>query len=45
MLSAHGSFSASRQRRAGVAVWAVVVLVVGALAAGFLLGLATARFH
>jgi hypothetical protein len=38
MLSAHGSGA-----RRGVAVWAVVVLVVGALVAGFLLGLATAR--
>jgi serine/threonine-protein kinase len=38
MLSAHG------QRR-GVAPWAVVVLVIGALLAGFLLGLATSRLH
>ena len=38
MLSAHGAAS-----RRGVAPWAVVVLVVGALFAGFLLGLATAR--
>lgn len=36
MLRAHGA-------RKGVAVWAVVVLVLGALVAGFLLGLATAR--
>ncbi len=35
-------FSAPSGRR-GVAPWAVVVLVVGALLAGFLLGLATAR--
>jgi serine/threonine-protein kinase len=39
MLSAHGA------GRRGVAVWAVVVLVIGALFAGFLLGLATARLR
>ena len=38
MLSAHGAVGAR-----GVAVWAVVVLVVGSLVAGFALGLATAR--
>ena len=38
MLMAQGS-------RKGIAVWAVVVLVLGALVAGFLLGLATARLH
>ncbi|MCW5837364.1 MAG: hypothetical protein KIS78_33525, partial [Labilithrix sp.] len=38
MLSARGAGG-----RRGVAPWAVVVLVVGALFAGFLLGLATAR--
>ncbi|MFO0741102.1 MAG: protein kinase [Labilithrix sp.] len=38
MLRAHVS-------RKGVAVWAVVVLVLGALIAGFLLGLATSRLH
>ncbi|MBX3231911.1 MAG: serine/threonine protein kinase [Labilithrix sp.] len=38
MLMAHGA-------RRGVAAWAVVVLVLGALVAGFLLGLATARLH
>jgi len=38
MFSAHGAPS-----RRGVAPWAVVLLVVGALFAGFLLGLATAR--
>lgn len=38
MLSAHGTVV-----RRGVATWVVVVLVVGALVAGFLLGLATAR--
>jgi serine/threonine protein kinase len=38
MFSAHGT-------RRGVAVWAVVILVIGALFAGFLLGLATARLH
>ena len=31
--------------RKGIAVWAVVILVLGALVAGFLLGLATARLH
>jgi hypothetical protein len=39
MFSAHGS------ARRGVAPWLVVVLVVGALVAGFLLGFATARAH
>ena len=38
MLSAHGGFGPR-----GVAVWAVVVLIVGSLLAGFALGLATAR--
>ncbi|MBX3198447.1 MAG: serine/threonine protein kinase [Labilithrix sp.] len=38
MFSAHGAAG-----RRGVAPWAVVVLVLGALFAGFLLGLATAR--
>ena len=38
MLMAHGA-------RRGIAAWAVVVLVLGALIAGFLLGLATARLH
>jgi eukaryotic-like serine/threonine-protein kinase len=38
MFSAHGAAG-----RRGVPPWAVVVLVVGALLAGFLLGLATAR--
>ncbi len=37
MLSAHGA------ARRGVAVWAVVLLVVGALVLGFVLGLATTR--
>lgn len=41
MFSALGAGSASRAR--GVAPWLVVVLVVGALVAGFLLGYATAR--
>jgi eukaryotic-like serine/threonine-protein kinase len=40
MLSAHGATV-----RRGVAPWAVVVLVLGALVAGFLLGLATARIR
>ena len=40
MFSAQGTAS-----RRGVAPWLVIVLVVGALAAGFLLGFATARGH
>ena len=40
MFSAHGP-----GRRRGVAPWLVIVLVVGALIAGFLLGFATARAH
>lgn len=39
MFSAHGA------SRRGVAAWLVVVLVVGALVAGFLLGFATARIR
>jgi hypothetical protein len=39
MLSAHGA------TRRGVAVWIVVLLVFGALAAGFFLGFASARVH
>jgi serine/threonine-protein kinase len=39
MLSAHGS------GKRGVAPWLVVVLVIGALVAGFLLGFATGRGH
>jgi serine/threonine protein kinase len=39
MFSAHGSV------RRGVAPWLVIVLVIGALVAGFLLGFATARAH
>ncbi len=42
MFSAVGT---TRGRGRGVAVWAVVVLVVGALLAGFLLGLATSRLR
>jgi eukaryotic-like serine/threonine-protein kinase len=38
-------FSAQGTSRRGVAPWLVVVLVVGALVAGFLLGFATARAH
>jgi eukaryotic-like serine/threonine-protein kinase len=41
MFSAHGSSGTGKRR--GVAVWVVVVLVVGALVAGFLLGFATAK--
>lgn len=37
MFSAHGT------SRRGVVPWLVIVLVVGALVAGFLLGYATAR--
>jgi len=40
MFSPHGS-----GRRRGVAPWLVIVLVVGALFAGFLLGYASARAH
>ena len=40
MFSAHGAGS-----RRGVAPWLVIILVVGALIAGFLLGFATARPH
>ncbi len=40
MFSPHGA-----ARRRGVAPWLVIVLVVGALIAGFLLGYATARAH
>jgi hypothetical protein len=40
MFSARGAGS-----RRGVAPWLVIVLVVGALVAGFLLGFATARGH
>jgi hypothetical protein len=41
MFSAHGTVSGRR----GVVPWLVIVLVVGALVAGFLLGYATARAH
>ena len=41
MFSAHGGASSRR----GVVPWLVIVLVVGALVAGFLLGYATARAH
>ena len=40
MFRAHGASS-----RRGVAPWLVIVLVLGALIAGFLLGFATARAH
>lgn len=40
MFSAHGTSA-----RRGVVPWLVIVLVVGALVAGFLLGYATARAH
>jgi serine/threonine-protein kinase len=40
MFSAHGGAA-----RRGVAPWLVIVLVIGALVAGFLLGFATARAH
>jgi hypothetical protein len=38
-------FSARGEARRGVAPWLVIVLVVGALVAGFLLGFATGRTH
>ena len=38
-------FSAHGLSRRGIATWLVIVLVVGALIAGFLLGYATARAH
>jgi hypothetical protein len=38
-------FSAHGLSRRGVVPWLVIVLVVGALVAGFLLGYATARAH
>ena len=41
MFSAHGTVAGRR----GVVPWLVIVLVVGALVAGFLLGYATARAH
>ena len=41
MFSARGGLSGRR----GVVPWLVIVLVVGALVAGFLLGYATARAH